>query len=371
MMASNQAINKLFNIILKRDADKTEVQRYLDKTEKYIIKDLSTCKEKFKNLHRVSGDHLKIRTQHTEEDILDFFSSKKYKVAICLSGHVRNYPKNLPSINKFLVKPLNADVFIHTWDSIGSQILITRDVVGPTPDESDKNLPDFNEYLDNIKGVKIENNQNFLEKFSTDKNYTLYGMSLGNKRFGGQAEPKYIYSQLYSVQQSFKILEEYCVENNTEYDIIIKCRIDYCLYGGIQEKDMDNIISEGCYYVPNIPYSNHGHPICCLCENDIEHEEHLEDVCDVFAYSNYQNMKKYMNVYDNLHEIADAFEQDNLRQLEAHKFKTESHNGHRLVDIWKDVNYRLNCFYPERIFRYFLRNDKLRPSKLTGEVLRR
>ncbi|MHA2215542.1 MAG: hypothetical protein ACXACY_06390 [Candidatus Hodarchaeales archaeon] len=370
-MASKQTIDKLFNIILKRSADPTEVKRYLDKTDEYIISDLGNCREKFKNLQKVSGDHLKMRTRHTPEDIVDFFSSRKYKVAICLSGHVRNYTKNLPSINEFLVKPLGADVFIHTWDSIGSQILITRNIVGPTPDESNKNLPDFNQYLDNIKGIRVENNQDFIDNFTTDKKYTIYGMSLGSNRFGGQAEPKYIYSQLYSIQQSFKALEEYCADSNTEYDIIIKCRIDYCLYSGIQEVELDDIISNECYYVPNIPYSNHGHPICCLCENGIEHDEHIEDICDVFAYSTYSNMKKYMNVYDNLGEIADAFEKDNLRQMENHNFKTEAHNGHRLVDIWKDINYRLNCFYPERIFRHLLKGEDLKSSKLSGEVLRR
>ena len=367
---TEQTINSLFNIILNRDADTIETKRYSDKSVEFVINELGSCKEKFINLQKVSGDHLKMTVQHTPEDIADFFSSKKYKVAICLSGHVRNYAKNLPSINDFLVKPLGADVFIHTWDSIGPQVLITKGLVGPAPDESDKNLPDFNEFLDNIKDVRVENNQDFIDNFTTAKRYTIYGMSLGANMFGGQAEPKYIYSQFYSIQQSFKALEEYCIDNNTEYDIVIKCRLDYCLCSGIQEAELDEIMSSQCYYVPNIPYSNHGHPICCLCDNGIEHDEHIEDVCDVFTYSTYNKMKKYLNVYDKLDEIADIFEKDNLRQMENYNFETESHNGHRLVNIWRDVNYRLNCFYPERIFRYLLKGEKLCPSKLSGQVLR-
>ena len=41
------------------------------------------------------------------------------KVAVCISGQLRGYKQAYPSIKKFIVEKLNADVFVHTWEDIG------------------------------------------------------------------------------------------------------------------------------------------------------------------------------------------------------------------------------------------------------------
>lgn len=46
-----------------------------------------------------------------------FKITRKRRVAICISGQYRSNTASLESIKKNLVTPLNADVFIHTWDS--------------------------------------------------------------------------------------------------------------------------------------------------------------------------------------------------------------------------------------------------------------
>jgi hypothetical protein len=366
----NSFLVDLYRTILKRDPTENEKNRDAHLTQKELIYNLGNCAEKFQQLRMLSGESMKTKISYSERDVEDFFSSSDYNVAICLSGHVRNYEQNLKNINKFLVKPLNADVFIHTWDSIGTQVKITKNTVGPIPDESSKSLPNFNDFLSNIRKIKIENNHDFLNSFSTGGEYYLYGMSLGKDYFGGQAEPKYIYSQLYSVHQSFKQLEEYSETNNKKYDIVIKLRADYSLQSGIESSDFQKIIETGSIFIPNTPYSNHGHPVCCLCENEIEHDEHIEDVCDVFAYSTYEKMKKYFEIYLNLEEL-------NLEQLRLNKemiskddYYIEKHENYHLVDIWKNKNYMLNCFYPERLFKIYLKDEKLIPSKLCGEVIR-
>jgi hypothetical protein len=359
-----------YKCILRREPTQHERQRDAHLTREQLIYNLANCPEKFKQLRSLSGESMKTKIKYSEEDIVDFFSSNDYNVAICLSGHVRNYEHNLANINKFLVKPLNADVFIHTWDSIGTQVKITRSTVGPIPDESNKNIPKFDNFLENVRKVKVENNQVFLDNFNNNSEFYLYGMTLGKGYFGGQAEPKYIYSQLYSVHQSFKQLEEYAEANDKKYDVVIKMRADYSPQSGIEPKDLQQIVENGALFIPNTPYSNHGHPACCLCEAGVEHEQHVEDICDVFAYSTYEKMKKYFEIYFILDELNEKQRHLNSVMMNKYRYHVERHKNYNLVDIWRDRNYMLNCFYPERLFRMHLESERLFPSKLCGEVVR-
>ena len=45
-------------------------------------------------------------------------STHSPKIAVCISGMYRNHQSALESIKKNIVDPLNADVFIHTWDEM-------------------------------------------------------------------------------------------------------------------------------------------------------------------------------------------------------------------------------------------------------------
>ena len=37
------------------------------------------------------------------------------KIAICFSGAIRSFKYCYPSIYKYLIEPLNADIFLHAW----------------------------------------------------------------------------------------------------------------------------------------------------------------------------------------------------------------------------------------------------------------
>ena len=374
-----EEIKNIFNIILKRNPNDKEIEKYVTKSKftnfelQDLIKELSNSTEKFKQLHSVSGDHIKNKTNYNEEDVDMFFSSKKYKVAICLSGHLREYKKNLASINKFIVKPLNADVFIHTWPENGKQIIATKGMTGPVPNTDYMEIPELSEYIDNVKSLEVGNNKEYLEtlKDLEKKKFYLYGMSLKNGYYGGQAEPKFIYSQFYSINKAFENLTNYSKNNNVIYDIVIKMRADYCLYSGITEKEMDSVVhNENVIHVPTTPYSNHGHPSCCLCSAGILHEEHCEDICDVFAFSSYDNMKYYHDIYHKLEHLRNLQDSKNQDIMKNETFILEQKGNFILNDIWKNNNYKLDCFYPERLFREYLKDFKIIPSRLSGEVLR-
>lgn len=365
-----------FKSVLNRQATREEIRRYTNKTRLELMRDLSGCEEKVKILFSLAGERFATEQQYSNSDIDNFFTNSELNIALCLSGHLRDYKKNLESINKFLVKPLNADVFLHTWDSYGKQKIITQNSIGPSPIEDVKINDDYKNYISNLRGLKIENNLNYLntiEDTLKQKLFYLYGQRINEDTFGGSAEPKYIYSQFYSIMQSFLLAEEYSKVNNKKYDIIIKLRSDYKLSSGIFKEDFKKIIQEPeIIFIPNLPYSNHGHPSCCMCQANIEHKEisHLEDVCDVFAYSNFENMKKYMCVYKELETIRHDFAVLNNKLEKNKEYVIENYKNYKVTNIWNKINYNINCFYPERIFRYYLADKKLLGSKLSGRVLR-
>jgi len=381
---TNEKVVEIFSAILSRDPTDEEIKRFQPMSEKELIIELRDCPEKIINLFHMSGERFKTRVPVKDEHIEKYYSNKKnYKIALCLSGHIRDYEKNLNSINKHLAEPLKADVFLHTWDSIGTQKEIVQGTCGPIPDSTDKNLPNLYDLIPNLKKVKIENNEEFLENIDKElkeKEFYLYGMILNEKKkiYGGQAEPKYIYSQFYSVNNSYQLARDYMNKNSFEYDIIIKLRADYYVHSGITTKELDNIVdnkNKNILYVPNVPYSNHGHPMCKLCMKKVDHEIHSSDICDVFAYGSLSNMEKYFNMYEELENLRIKQIKDNQRMLRMKNEFLIQKKGDlfHLVDIWryKERNMRLNCFYPERLYRDWFEGHLLVSSKLNGEVLRK
>lgn len=360
-------IEPIFKVLLGRIPNGIERRIYKNLSERQLIELLSYCEERSNFLKKLSGEHNKVRVDYSAGDTADFFTSKKYKVALCLSGHIRDYKKNLSSISKYLVEPLGADVFMHCWDTEGAQTWMTRGVVGPVPNET---IPVDEEEIRkciNVKKLLIENNSEYLAGLKTDdKNFYLYGMILNREQdlLGGQAEPKYIYSQLYSVNKSYSLIDD-----PSEYDIIIKLRTDYRLMSGIEEKELDRSLQVNGIYVPDFPCSNHGHPCCCFCKHEVAHEEHLEDVCDVFAYGRADIMGHYMNLYNRLDEYNDLHNSLN-KSFPRPAVSQAAHKNYQLVDIWVKDDYKFNCFYPERLLRTHLKGYQLLPSKLYGEVLR-
>ncbi|CAN0538743.1 unnamed protein product, partial [Ectocarpus sp. 8 AP-2014] len=43
------------------------------------------------------------------------FQTRRPKIAVCISGQMRNFECHAPNVMESIVNPLKADVFIHTW----------------------------------------------------------------------------------------------------------------------------------------------------------------------------------------------------------------------------------------------------------------
>lgn len=294
------------------------------------------------------------------------------KIAVCLSGHLRKYEEVFPSIKEYLIDDLGADLFIHTWDSIGAQIQMSTNTVGPKPNENQK--IDNNKIISyfNAKDILIENNQNIINNF-TVKNSDFYLYNAGGNAksgFHASAEPKFIMSQLYSLYKCNELKKKYEKENGFIYDIVLKIRADYKINSSISDDEISMCNGKNIY-IPSCESSNHGHPSCYVCRYEQHDDEHTSDVCDVYAYGSSENMDHYCSLFLKMIEINEAMKEENLSILKESSIKLETYNNYNLVPIWQTKqHHKINCFYPERLFKKHLKGYRLLPSSLNGDIKR-
>lgn len=205
------------------------------------------------------------------------------RVAICISGMSRADISGLRSIFEKLAIPLNADVFMHTWD-------VQQDWIGGARandrfwfrtfniDESKipKNLlnltylkehfPKISESLLTVSYSKldkdvitssfkltsllIENQDEFLERYSIGDNYKSRETLNQIKMF-------------YGMNRVFSLLEEYERENGIRYDYVIKLRPDLIIKSGLdfskllELKPSDLAVPTGFYGIQDMVFYAH------------------------------------------------------------------------------------------------------------------
>lgn len=191
-----------------------------------------------------------------------FEMTGKTKVSICISGIYRNQPEALISIQKNLVTPLNADIFIHTWDNVS-----TWSGLGGAPhrtrifgQESQEYIPTnlrwltiLARYFPTAYGIleKPINRKLDLEKdFSPLSNYKIqvdaeseFQYKLNNvesyhKQLGGLNQVK----MFYGIKKSFDMaLDE------RGYDVIIRSRPDIIINDRVESADIDRLNNNSIY----------------------------------------------------------------------------------------------------------------------------
>lgn len=195
------------------------------------------------------------------------------KVAILLNGYF-NSRTDLSSkgedgfkyIKKHILDKCNTDVFIHSWE------------------------PTLNNYLNNLyqpKKIICEPQVNFspiLNEKNVDKEIINYWRSIRRP-----VEDRF--SFMYSQSKVFNLLRDYEIENNFNYDIVIKGRFDL---GRINRN------SSG-------PGKNYPYAVQCINFNTnldmnkiyvADWSAFDEGICDIWWYSNSDNMRKFADLYD-------------------------------------------------------------------------
>jgi len=201
------------------------------------------------------------------------------KVALCLSGYFSSQ-KDKSSLGKDgfehikanILSKADVDVYMHCWN-----------------DDKKNEIEEL--YAPFIKASKFEKQIDFKTVFhdnGLDK-YPIHGTPFYN-----------IFSQFYSIQESFKLLYQ---NNFRQYDFVIKSRFDL---GRINRKNTSPIID----LYNRVRGNGRIYPVQCinfdpsLDNNNIyfpkwaKHRIDSEGLADMWYYSSTINMKKFLCIYD-------------------------------------------------------------------------
>lgn len=336
-----EELNFLFEKYLDRIPYPRDVDLHLNKSYEIFEQEISTCAERRELVK-------------SPRYILKNISNKK--IAITLSGHIRRL-QVLDSL-KDICRDYNVDVFVHTWDNYGLKGSETN-LHDLTDSESIKNTV---EQIPSIKDYIIENNKKFIT--SLPKSDVKY--------FNYSSPEVFIKSQLYSIHQSYKLMEKYATKQKINYDMVIRARMDL----HFSKFELDELIFEEIknkiIFFPNKD-CGHTHPdygtSCQLCDTlyydhkvkSVHLIDHTTIPCDIFACGSMESMKKYCDLYNHYDRMLKGFEKRNLESL------TENDIPHTITDnVYKLPNefhllgiYLLNCSYPEKLLQHHLKDYML------------
>jgi hypothetical protein len=177
---------------------------------------------------------------------------------------------------------------------------------------------------------------------------------------------------LYSVQESFKLLENYSIDNDLKYNCVIKLRFDTSFTSfTLDDNLIDKINNNEIIFVTNPEEHRHADygTSCWACDNmyykfgltSVHYFEHTNVICDLFAYGSQKSMKFYCHSYDDYDNINKSFIENNLKTIEnkklnvnkidnSYRFFPKGHSGHL------ETLYYIDCSYPERILQKRLKN---------------
>lgn len=152
------------------------------------------------------------------------------KVAVIISGHMRTYKKCAASQIKYLIKPLDADVFISTWNTLGFAARKIpkqyRSQEGPFDAE------DITKYYgEHVKNFNVEDHDSLAGLFdrmeatnpSSGQPNSIYPVYQGQHSI---QKIKRLISMWYKVFDANRLREEYEKEEEFQYETIIRIRPD-------------------------------------------------------------------------------------------------------------------------------------------------
>lgn len=190
-------------------------------------------------------------------------SEKTNKFAICISGLYRNHQNSLKSIIENIAKPLNADVYVHTWDKNaiwsgfgGSPIahrIFEKEISECIPKDIYFNLNNLEKFMPNTydliknpmfidldlneiksilkpKDILVENQDSVFSKIKSEANFTQLRGSLNQIKM------------FYGIKKSIDLALK-----NDNYDYIIRLRPDILISKKINTSSFINLENNTIY----------------------------------------------------------------------------------------------------------------------------
>ena len=231
------------------------------------------------------------------------------KIALCLSGHVRNIETTYNSLKKYLLDNNKVDIFLHAWDTLGWRV----------EGKVEKDFKGFDFYTSKVDQKKIINLLNPIDyKFENyedfEKEFIEKAKIYKNQlRVPDRDRPENTVSLTYKTNACNILKKQYEIKNNFTYDIVIRSRFDIEYYENVVD---DIIISNKDKYIFSPYEESHGFS------------------SDILTISNSKNMDIYCELYNNLDNLYKAGCLMNPHNI--NKFWLDSNFGQ------KSVNYNFN-----------------------------
>ena len=164
------------------------------------------------------------------------------KVAICFSGSIRDFPTCLPSLRRYVLDNLNADIFLHLWKM--------DDISNLSTDFKWRNDYCQEQYvIDQLKPVSyiIDKYSDIWEKKILSESGIILPKDEKSRNYAINACGMY-----YKIQQCLRLVEA----SNKEYDLIIRARLDFIWEDNIFLSDFNNIDDKTIFLVKD-RYATH------------------------------------------------------------------------------------------------------------------
>jgi hypothetical protein len=188
------------------------------------------------------------------------------KTAICLSGHMRSYQKTVSSLNDFIIKPLQADVFIHTWEHLGWSYHVDAGSMRVATIFQNKEIE------------KLYKPKAFLIEKMVKNLGARYRKLLVDKRSADA-----IVNMFYKIYQADITRQKY-EKFHGKYDLVIRVRPDLYFEEPINKDDIEDAVNNDVLYLPNCG--------------------HYDGLNDQFAFGNSEVMKIYSYCFMDIPNIA-------------------------------------------------------------------
>lgn len=233
-----------------------------------------TIEEKQEKIKQITRQRQRYFYDLVTSDFLDQDVEKtslKYKIAVLISGGMRNFATTQKWMNKFLIEPLDADVFVHGWYS---------------KEGSKEDLDNIKKYK-NIKDYKLKDRQQtqilvpepMLSKYPRHQ-HEGWGLEVADHVLG----------QLYNIKECHDLIESWESSHNFLYDIIIRVRPDEFWFNKLEDQDLDYVAKNR---VLGTPQSYIGGTISGLYQ-----------VNDRFAMGSRQVMREYCKMFSNISDYS-------------------------------------------------------------------
>lgn len=258
------------------------------------------------------------------------------KIALCLSGLVRNYHECKESHIYFFIEKLNADVFIHTWSKVGSSQLPHWYNDGYT----------LEKHRESIKNQQDTNGQQIVEVYSPKNieiEYPDIDYFYQNFNYQTSTNEKYYYffntiMMHYSIKKSNNLRKTYEKIHNFKYDIVIRCRFDlFFEKADLSFKNLKDCIENDTIYLP--PNENTDNIFNENMKIMLENIGPSYMPNDQFAYSNAEAMDYYCSVFDIFQKDPDRYTKHPEEVLSQHLWKK---NTSKYKNIKIDTSIKMN-----------------------------